>query len=152
LHFLYEWLGEPTLLAPFSAVNESTWEHMKILYWPMFFFTIVQALYFKEYKDFWAIKLKGILLGLILIPTLFYSYNMIIEESPSWVNISIFYISAAAAYFFEAISLNKKARPWGYAKICINLLCFIGAFFIITTFSPLELEIFRDPTTGLYGK
>jgi hypothetical protein len=30
LHFLYEWLGEAVLIAPFSGVNESTWEHMKL--------------------------------------------------------------------------------------------------------------------------
>ena len=29
LHFLYEWLGEPLWITPFSGVNESTFEHMK---------------------------------------------------------------------------------------------------------------------------
>ena len=152
LHFLYDWLGRSALIAPFSAVNESTWEHMKILYWPMFIFAIVQAFYFKDKNHYWAIKLKGILLGLILIPFLFYSYNYFIGKSPDWVNISIFFLAAAAAYFYEAICFKKAPRSFGYPKICINLLCFIGAFFIITTFFPLELEIFRDPTTGLYGK
>ena len=32
LHFLYEWTGKSPLVAPFSGVNESTWEHMKLLY------------------------------------------------------------------------------------------------------------------------
>jgi hypothetical protein len=31
LHFLYEWLGEAVWIAPLSGVNESTWEHMKLL-------------------------------------------------------------------------------------------------------------------------
>lgn len=152
LHFLYDWLGRPLLIAPFSAVNESTWEHMKILYWPMFVFAIVQAFYFKEQRHYWAIKLKGILLGLILIPLLFYSYNQFIGKSPDWINISIFFISAAAAYFYEAICFKKAPRTFGFPKICINLLCLIGAFFIITTFFPLELGIFRDPVTGAYGR
>ena len=32
LHFLYDWTGESILVSPFSGVNESTWEHMKLLF------------------------------------------------------------------------------------------------------------------------
>ena len=31
LHFTYDWSGGTVLAAAFSAVNESTWEHMKLL-------------------------------------------------------------------------------------------------------------------------
>ena len=41
LHFLYEWLDNAVWIAPFSGVNESTWEHMKLLYWPLFLFALV---------------------------------------------------------------------------------------------------------------
>ena len=36
LHFLYEWSYNSVWIAPFSGVNESTWEHMKLLFFPMF--------------------------------------------------------------------------------------------------------------------
>ena len=32
LHFSYDWSGGTVLAAAFSAVNESTWEHMKLLF------------------------------------------------------------------------------------------------------------------------
>ena len=38
LHFLYDWTGNLVAVAPFSGVNESTWEHMKLLFWPLFIF------------------------------------------------------------------------------------------------------------------
>ena len=98
LHFLYEWTGESILLAPFSGVNESTWEHMKLLFVPMFIFAIVQSFFFKDRADFWCVKLRGILLGIILIPVLFYTYNGVIGSSPDWINIVIFFISAAISY------------------------------------------------------
>ena len=47
LHFLYDWLGESVLVAPFSGVNESTWEHMKLLFWPMLIFALFQSFSFK---------------------------------------------------------------------------------------------------------
>ena len=75
LHFLYDWLGGAKWIAPFSGVNESTWEHMKLLFWPMFIFALVQSFFFRERKDFWCIKLRGILLGLILIPVIFYTFS-----------------------------------------------------------------------------
>ena len=73
LHFLYEWLGEAAWIAPFSGVNESTWEHMKLLFWPMLLYAVAQRFLFRERKDFWCVKLRGILLGLSLIPILFYT-------------------------------------------------------------------------------
>ena len=51
LHYLYEWTGESVLVAPFSGVNESTWEHMKLLYFPLFVFAVVQSFHYKEYEN-----------------------------------------------------------------------------------------------------
>ena len=82
LHFLYDWLGSAVLVAPFSGVNESTWEHMKLLFWPMFIFAIIQSFFFKEIKGFWCVKMRSILLGLMLIPMLFYFYNGVVGKSP----------------------------------------------------------------------
>ena len=82
LHFLYDFSGEATWAAPFSGVNESTWEHMKLLFWPMLIFSIVESFFFRDRPDFFCIKLRGIILGLLLIPVLFYTYNGAIGKSP----------------------------------------------------------------------
>ena len=55
LHFLYDWSGNLSWITPFSAVNESTWEHMKLIFWPMLFFAIFQSFFFKSSKCFWHI-------------------------------------------------------------------------------------------------
>ena len=47
LHFLYE-RTNIILISPFSCVNESTWEHMKIAFWPMLICSIIQSFYFKD--------------------------------------------------------------------------------------------------------
>ena len=52
LHFLYDWLGEAVWIAPLSGVNESTWEHMKLLFWPMFLFAVVQSFFFWRAQGF----------------------------------------------------------------------------------------------------
>jgi hypothetical protein len=108
LHFLYNWLGEAAWIAPFSGINESTWEHMKLLFWPMLLYASVQHRLMRKPENFWCIKLRGILLGLILIPILFYTYNGAFGKSPDWINITIFFLSAAAAFLLENKLLKEK--------------------------------------------
>jgi hypothetical protein len=151
LHFLYDWLGEAIWIAPFSGVNESTWEHMKLLFWPMFIFAIIQSFFFKDREDFWCVKTKGIIFGLILIPTLFYTYNGVIGKSPDWINIAIFFISAASAYIHETRQFNEKIIVCKKPKLALILLFCIGILFIIFTFATPEIGIFKDPISGGYG-
>lgn len=42
LHFTYEWSQNNAIVGLFSAVNESTWEHLKLLFFPMFFLTLFE--------------------------------------------------------------------------------------------------------------
>lgn len=151
LHYLYDWSSKSIFIAPFSAVNESTWEHMKLLYFPMFVFAIIQSRFFKEYKNFWCIKLVGFVTGLTLIPILFYTYNGVFGKSPDWVNIAIFFVSAAIAYFIEAkMFKNNKLRckqPW----LAFLIICLIGVLFVVFTFFTPKLPVFKDPLSGDFG-
>ena len=151
LHFLYDWLGEAKWIAPLSGVNESTWEHMKLLFWPMFIFAIVQSFFFRDRTDFWCIKLRGILLGISLIPVIFYVYNGVIGRSPDWLNIAIFFICAAIAYIYETKQFKEKATACKQKDPAIAMLCLIAILFAVFTFLTPELGIFRDPLTGTYG-
>lgn len=151
LHFLYEWLEEAVWIAPFSGVNESTWEHMKLLFWPMFIFAIIQSFFFKNEKDFWCVKLKGTLIGLMLIPVLFYTYNGVIGRSPDWINIAIFFVSAGVAYIFEAWQLKKGNNNCKHPRLAFVLLCVIGIMFVVFTFKTPKIDVFIDPITGKYG-
>ena len=150
LHFLYDWLGKASWIAPFSGVNESTWEHMKLLFWPMLLYAVLQSLFFRDRHNFWCVKLKSISLGLVLIPVIFYTYNGVIGKSPDWINIAIFFISAAIAYIYEVRQFNAQ-KPCKHPKLALALLCFIATLFVIFTFATPELGIFKDPLSGAYG-
>lgn len=151
LHFLYEWLGESIIVAPFSGVNESTWEHMKLLFVPMFLFAIFQSFFFRDRNDFWCIKLRGVIVGLSIIPIIFYTYNGAIGKSPDWLNIAIFFISAATAYVYETRRFNNANTICKRPRLAFAILCGIALLFIVFTFKAPELGIFRDPITNNYG-
>ena len=151
LHFVYEWLGEAEWIAAISGVNESTWEHMKLLFWPMLIYALGQRLAFREREDFFSVKLHGALLGLILIPVLYYTYNGVIGHSPDWINIAIFFIAAAVAYIYEARLLYRGIKHPIPSRLALLLLLLIAALFVAFTFYTPRLEIFRDPLTDSYG-
>lgn len=151
LHFLYGLTNESVLVVPFSAVNESTWEHMKLMYFPLFVFALIQSRFFMEFKSFWCVKLIGIITGLVLIPVLFYTYNGAFGKSPDWLNMTIFFLSAAIVFVLETQLFKRDSlrckKPWiPFASICL-----IGALFVLFTYVTPEIPLFQNPLTGLYG-
>lgn len=151
LHFLYDWLGEAVWIAPFSGVNESTWEHQKLLFWPMLLFAVLQSCFFRDREDFWCVKLRGILLGLTLIPVIFYTYNGVVGRSPDWLNIAIFFIAAAVAYLYEARLFQQGTVGCRSPKGAVAVLVGLALLFVVFTFHPPQIGLFRDPLTEGYG-
>ena len=151
LHFLYEWSGKMSLVGLFSNVNESTWEHMKLLFFPAAIFAVIQSFFFKDRQDFWSIKLKGIILGLVLIPVIYYLFNGIIGKTPDWMNIAIFVVSVAATFIYESKEFDEKDGEFLSQKTSIICLSLIAILFFIFTFYPPELGIFIDQTNNSKG-
>ena len=98
LHFVYDWTGQSPIAAPLAAVNESTWEHMKLLFFPML--VLVLFLFFKlpEQSPIPVALSIGTLVGLALIPILFYTYTGVLGFSVMAIDIAIFYISVLGVF------------------------------------------------------
>ncbi len=152
LHFLFDWTGGSVIAALFSAVNESIWEHMKLLFYPVFLFAMAEyRAWGREYPQFWCVKLAGILLGLTLIPVVYYTYTGLLGVEADWFNIAIFFIAAAVAFWAETKLFEKEsACPLGSVPALI-LICLIAVLFTVLTFAPPRIPFFRDPITGTYG-
>jgi len=150
LHFFFDWTGGSFFSALFSAVNESIWEHMKLLYYPMMVFALVEyRSWGKQIPGFWRVKLAGILAGLLLIPALYYTYSGILGISADWFNITIFFLAAAVSFYLETRLFQKgSARPLPGGPA---LLLLISLLFTLATFHPPRIPFFRDPITGSYG-
>lgn len=151
MHFLYDWTGRNILVAPFSGVNESTWEHMKLLFWPLFLFALIQRLFFKNQENYWCVKLAEILLGLVLIPVLFYTYNGVFGKSSDWINIAIFYISALLTFLFDWWAFRNNRLQCKHPQLAFTAICLIGVLFVVFTFIPPQIPLFQDSLTGTYG-
>lgn len=151
LHFLYDWTGKNRISALISGVNESTFEHMKLILFPMLIFAFIEWSAFKDRRDLMQIKLCGMLIGVLLIPILFYTYNGAFGKSPDAVNIGIFFVSAAVAYFYEAKRLKAPDRPLINNSIASLLMLCLAVAFMLLTFFPPHIPLFKDPISGAYG-
>lgn len=151
LHFLYDFSEKNPFAALFSGVNESTWEHMKLLFFPLFFFAIVESFFFRDRENFWCLKLKGTLLGLGLIPVIFYTYQGVLGKNVDFINILIFFISAAATFLYETVEMKKEKDKCSQPRLSFILLCLIMVAFFLFTFFPPKIGLFLDPVTGTYG-
>ncbi len=153
LHFVYEWSGGSLAAAVISAVNESTWEHMKLLFVPIFLFSVVQACVLgKDYPNFLAVRAVSILVGLLLIPVLYYTYTGVWGQMRDWANIAVFFLAALGAFLldFYLLRRNRLSAPW--QQVLGLIVLWALAFCIVwCTFRPPHIALWRDPLTGTYG-
>lgn len=152
LHFLFDWTGGDAVVALFSAVNESIWEHLKLLFYPMVAVAVIEYSFWGKHVDsFWCIKLTGMLVGLVLISVVYYTYTGILGVKADWFNIAIFFLAAAVVYWVET-----KLFQGGFAcpirsGVAVALIGLIAAVFTVFTFMPPHIPLFQDPIAGTYG-
>ena len=146
LHFLYDLTGGSPIAALISATNESVWEHLKLIFFPMVIYAIIEYKYWgREVESFWNIKSRGIASALILIPVIYYTILGVFGSSPDIVNILIFYIVAAISYIYENRLFNNASRFLLPKWAVIAILCAMALMFFVFSFLPPDLAIFKEP-------
>ncbi len=156
LHFLFELADKNYFVALISAVNESTWEHLKLLFIPYTLIMIIEYfIYGKNMLAFFLPKLCGVIVGIISIITFFYTYTGIFGKSIDAINIIIYVLSVVIAYGVANILSNlpkRKENVSGFTEsLAIIGFAVITTAFFIFTFYPPHIPLFRDPTTMGFG-
>ena len=152
LHFTFELSGHQLVVGVFSAVNESVWEHLKLGFWPALVYAVIEYRYLKKStNNFLFAKTAGIYLIPITITILFYSYTAILGESVLVIDILTFVIAVIVGQLASYRLLTYRKLQDKLNKISLVALALLGLAFVLFTFYPPHLPIFRDPITGEYG-
>ncbi len=148
LHFVYDWSGQNAAIGIIGAVNESTWEHLKLLYWPVAILSIVEFFcMFKRTEGFLFSRFIGLFCGIITIVTLFYTVTGIVGKSIDVFNIALYYISVIITFLVSNIIVkNRFFCKSGFNIAALILFAAMAAAFAGFTFNPPDLGIFKDPT------
>lgn len=152
LHFAFEHSGYWRPIAIFVPVNESVWEHLKMVFWPGLLFALLEYRFLaQESANFTTAKCLGLSSMPLAITTLFYAYTAVLGENQLILDILIF---AIAVIVGQWISYSLLVRPYEVSSWRLpgrlTLVFFLTAFPVFT-FYPPHLFLFEHAETGTYG-
>lgn len=150
-HFVYDWSGQNAFVGLWVPVNESTWEHMKLVYFPMLIFILLDSkLTSKIQVPRENLNMFTAILATFLVPILFYTYTGILGTHYSVLDIATFYISVTAAFVLRYRIMTHKTcftklwdgREKPYPLLAIGFI-FLGVCFFVFTYHPPKWGIFQ---------
>lgn len=144
LHLLYKAFPNP-LTAIFSPVNESVWEHLKIIFWPY----LAAAFVLTRRRDlksagYWAAHCAVLLLMPLLMVVIYYFLNSALGIESLWMDI-ILYVGVMAVGFYLSYRLYSSNGARDYAPLLYVLTAALAACLILFTFAPPMLPLFIPP-------
>ena len=144
LHFAYEWSGENLIVSFIAPVNESIWEHLKLIFWPVVFFMLPEYfLYGKNENDFFAIKMSAIFCGIAFTVISYYTYSGVLGFNLFAVDIAIFILSVFCCQyisFFLSKQNPSEDKSMSFRGLVVILLW--AVCFVLWTHNPPDLGIF----------
>ncbi|MBE6758476.1 MAG: hypothetical protein E7554_00100 [Ruminococcaceae bacterium] len=152
LHFIYKWSGQLRPVAIFASVNESVWEHVKILLWPYLLWSFAVYYILKpDVRRLIAARTAGAYLIGALVIGFFYIYTGILGYNVAWVDILSAAVWLLAGEIVSMRVLNGRWSTRDYYLIALAALVLLVVMLLCFTVSPPHLGLFADPNTGLYG-
>lgn len=150
LHFTFGWSNNNLLVGTFSPINESIWEHLKLLFFPMLISTIIGYFYTgKHIPNYLCSEVLGIILSMSFIVVFFYTYTGIIGTNFAIVDIGSFFIAVLLGQYVAYRKVQSTSSCNNLIPIVICLILYLC--FLIFTFSPPHIALFKDPITGMFG-
>ncbi len=141
LHFASPLLSFFPFLAGIIPVNESIWEHMKLLFFPSAVFAVIRRLFTSKLQHgLLTTYAEGLLLSMGLMISGFYTYSGILGTHTLQADIALFYLCLLilTCYVHKRCFRQKKSSVPGL----IILLVLTGCFYYFTYFPP-RIGIFQ---------
>lgn len=151
-HFFFEWSNESTAVGIFCPVNESVWEHLKLLFFPYIIWSITEFFALKIKGNFFFSKLCGSISGMLTILFIHYTYKGASGMESMVADIISFFAGVAVSFLISyAIIKNVKQGSMFREIASAAALIAIAGLFILFTFAPPLIPLFEDPKTLTYG-
>jgi hypothetical protein len=156
LHFTYELSNYSSNgVAYFSAVNESTWEHLKIVFFPGLVFALMQYTYVREHVNNYIVAKTATLFVMPLVIAIgWYIYAPIVGRSVYPVDLFLFYLAVCIGQMVSYKLLTRPPLERKYTQYAICTILVLFTAFSLFTFFPPKIFLFEHldlKNTGKYG-
>lgn len=150
-HFIFEWSGHRKGAGIFFAVNESTWEHIKLAIYPAYLWMIVEIAVRGWSTALITAQFAGVFASVLLIPGIFYGYTAFTKKNWLIADISVFCIAVALSrWVFKLVyDLAPQSAAWLVISI-VGLVAILAAYLSWSYHAP-HCFLFRDPLNGGFG-
>lgn len=151
-HFLYSLSQQQFLIGLISPINESIFEHTKMVVLPITLWWSIYYLLNKDniYKNAWfTAALISLLIAIITIPLLFYFYTGAFAIESLAIDIAILFVAIMAGQLI-ALHYYNHGKGINY-RIAIVLIILIITIFALLTIMPFRLPFFQDPIDKTYS-
>lgn len=151
LHFTYDWSNHNKVVALFSAVNESTWEHVKMAFSATIFCSIFDSWWLGSNPNYFVGKLASLLAIVIIMPSIFYGYTHFTKRCILPIDIASFFVTVIGStlVFYGILNMQPLSHIVRYLGT-IGLFAVFGSYMVLTLM-PLKNFLFLDPITVKYG-
>ena len=150
-HFLYDISNHNKVIGLFTAVNESTWEHVKIVLTPTLLWGLVDGYIYGSNPNYFLAKFASLFIIIIFMPALYYGHKAIIKKEIFILDIINFYIVILASQYLFYILLRIDAVPYIVEYISVIGIFLLFGGYMIHTLMPAKSFLFKDPLTKKYG-
>ncbi len=152
LHHVYDLTGASEIIGWFVPVNESVWEHLKLGYWSLVLFSVIE--YFQvryRVNNYHLAKLAGLLAMEMTIIMIYYGYNYFTGKDIFLLDISSYIIGAVVCQYLTYLFF--RIRPFSNLINWISLAAgvAIGVLFGAVTYYPPHIGLFKDNNNNTYG-
>ena len=156
LHFTFELSNFSNMVvAFFSAVNESTWEHLKMVFWPGLIFALIEYTYIREkVNNFLAEKTASLFIMPLVITLGWYAYTPFTQKSIFRLDLILFYVAVLIGQIASYKILTSSPLSKKYKNISTFVILVLLLSFSLFTFYPPEIFLFEHfdlMDTGEYG-
>lgn len=152
LHFVYKWTGENSIIGLFVPVNESPWEHLKLIYLPYVLYGVYEAIKLTNDKfNVYFSKLVGLICGIITTLGIYYISLGATGKNIDVINILSYFVGIGVAYIISYIIINKSIGKGMINTISCIILILIGIMFMFFTYFPPKIPLFQDPQNFKFG-
>lgn len=144
-HFIYQWSDENPVAGLFFPVNESTWEHLKLIFFPILITSVIEYFILKESSEnLICIKFLSVLLGMVATVVLFYTYTGVYGKNSDVMNILIYLFSMGVAFGFSYRSLRRHSFSHS-SSVCYLGFALLTLLFALFTLFPPRIGLFTPP-------
>lgn len=152
LHFVYGWSGGSRVVAAIAPVNESVWEHLKLVLIPVVALGVVEAAWVRDRRRLWWAKLAEVITASGFVVVFFYTYTGALGvHSILAVDILSFLVAIAGGQSLSYRILSSATRRPLPPAVSVMALVLLVVAFGVLTFTPPHIPLFQEVATGAYG-